>query len=68
MGLNICLKIVVIEREYTIIQTSRTKFKVNFKHHNRFMNSAKGRYRGAIHCAVETARNEGPLAFYKVKV
>jgi len=31
----------------------------------RFMNSADGRYRGALHCAIETGRNEGLLAFYK---
>lgn len=31
----------------------------------RFMNSDKGRYRGAMHCAIETARNEGFFAFYK---
>jgi len=31
----------------------------------RFMNSPKGRYRGAMQCALETLRNEGPLAFYK---
>lgn len=31
----------------------------------RFMNSPKGRYRGAMGCAMETARNEGFFAFYK---
>jgi solute carrier family 25 uncoupling protein 8/9 len=31
----------------------------------RFMNSPKGRYRGAMACAIETAKNEGFLAFYK---
>lgn len=31
----------------------------------RFMNSPDGRYRGALHCAIETGRNEGFLAFYK---
>lgn len=31
----------------------------------RFMNSPKGRYRGAMQCALETLRNEGFLAFYK---
>jgi len=31
----------------------------------RFMNSPKGRYRGAMQCALETRRNEGFLAFYK---
>ncbi len=31
----------------------------------RFMNSAPGRYRGALHCALETGRREGALAFYK---
>jgi solute carrier family 25 uncoupling protein 8/9 len=29
------------------------------------MNSAKGRYSGALSCAIETARNEGFKAFYK---
>ena len=29
------------------------------------MNSPKGRYRGAIQCALETQRREGFLAFYK---
>jgi solute carrier family 25 uncoupling protein 8/9 len=29
------------------------------------MNSADGRYRGALHCTIETARNEGVRAFYK---
>ena len=32
---------------------------------SRFMNSPKGRYRGAMQCALETRRNEGFLAFYK---
>ena len=32
---------------------------------SRFMNSPKGRYRGAMQCAHETLRKEGPLAFYK---
>lgn len=31
----------------------------------RFMNSPKGRYRGALACAAETWRKEGFLAFYK---
>jgi len=31
----------------------------------RFMNSPQGRYRGAFACALETAKNEGFLAFYK---
>jgi len=31
----------------------------------RFMNSPDGRYRGGFHCALETLRNEGVLAFYK---
>jgi len=31
----------------------------------RFMNSPEGRYRGALSCAMETARNEGFFAFYK---
>jgi len=31
----------------------------------RFMNSPKGRYRGALQCAIETGKNEGFLAFYK---
>jgi len=31
----------------------------------RFMNSPKGRYRGAMQCALETRRNEGVMAFYK---
>jgi len=31
----------------------------------RFMNSPSGKYRGALHCAVSTARSEGFLAFYK---
>ena len=34
-------------------------------HPYRFMNSPSGRYRGALHCAVSTARREGPMAFYK---
>jgi len=29
------------------------------------MNSKEGRYRGALHCAVETFKNEGFFAFYK---
>jgi len=31
----------------------------------RFMNSPRGRYRGALHCAQMTAKTEGFLAFYK---
>jgi len=31
----------------------------------RFMNSPRGKYRGALHCAQVTARTEGFLAFYK---
>jgi len=31
----------------------------------RFMNSPKGKYRGALHCAQQTARVEGLMAFYK---
>ena len=31
----------------------------------RFMNSPDGRYRGAMSCAMETAKNEGFFAFYK---
>ena len=31
----------------------------------RFMNSAEGKYRGAMDCAIQTAKNEGFLAFYK---
>jgi solute carrier family 25 uncoupling protein 8/9 len=31
----------------------------------RFMNSPRGIYRGAIHCAQETAKKEGLMAFYK---
>jgi len=31
----------------------------------RFMNSPQGTYRGAIHCATETAKREGPKAFYR---
>lgn len=31
----------------------------------RFMNSPKGRYKGALSCAIETAKNEGFFAFYK---
>jgi len=31
----------------------------------RFMNSPSGKYRGALHCAISTARSEGFLAFYK---
>jgi len=31
----------------------------------RFMNSPRGRYRGALHCAQLTAQTEGFLAFYK---
>eukprot|EP00095_Tigriopus_kingsejongensis_P003181 maker-scaffold91_size383040-snap-gene-1.24 protein:Tk03181 transcript:maker-scaffold91_size383040-snap-gene-1.24-mRNA-1 annotation:"hypothetical protein DAPPUDRAFT_332854" len=31
----------------------------------RFMNSRDGKYRGAFHCGIETARNEGFKAFYK---
>jgi solute carrier family 25 uncoupling protein 8/9 len=31
----------------------------------RFMNSQRGRYRGALHCAQVTAQTEGMLAFYK---
>ena len=32
---------------------------------SRFMNSPKGRYKGALSCAIETAKNEGFFAFYK---
>jgi len=31
----------------------------------RFMNSPKGRYKGAMSCALETAKKEGFFAFYK---
>eukprot|EP00092_Neocalanus_flemingeri_P028754 GFUD01031218.1.p1 GENE.GFUD01031218.1~~GFUD01031218.1.p1 ORF type:complete len:326 (+),score=37.65 GFUD01031218.1:212-1189(+) len=31
----------------------------------RFMNSPRGRYRGALHCAQLTAKTEGWMAFYK---
>jgi len=31
----------------------------------RYMNAAKGKYRGALHCAVVTAKTEGARAFYK---
>jgi len=31
----------------------------------RYMNSPRGKYRGALHVAKETARHEGILAFYK---
>jgi len=31
----------------------------------RFMNSPSSKYRGALHCAISTARSEGFLAFYK---
>ncbi|XP_073517360.1 dicarboxylate carrier SLC25A8 [Phyllobates terribilis] len=31
----------------------------------RYMNSAKGQYKGALNCAVTMLRKEGPLAFYK---
>eukprot|EP00092_Neocalanus_flemingeri_P036129 GFUD01039334.1.p1 GENE.GFUD01039334.1~~GFUD01039334.1.p1 ORF type:complete len:321 (+),score=64.38 GFUD01039334.1:51-1013(+) len=31
----------------------------------RFMNSPRGKYRGAIHCAMQTASKEGWKAFYK---
>jgi len=31
----------------------------------RFMNSPRGKYRGALHCAQQTARTEGMMAFYK---
>jgi len=31
----------------------------------RFMNSPRGKYRGALHVAQETARSEGLMAFYK---
>ena len=31
----------------------------------RFMNSPSGAYHGALHCAQQTARQEGLLAFYK---
>nr|XP_040564195.1 mitochondrial uncoupling protein 2-like isoform X2 [Lepeophtheirus salmonis] len=31
----------------------------------RFMNSPEGKYRGVIHCAYETGRNEGISAYYK---
>lgn len=31
----------------------------------RFMNSPEGTYRGAIHCATETAKREGMMAFYR---
>lgn len=31
----------------------------------RYMNSAPGKYRGAIDCAVQTMAREGPQAFYK---
>ena len=29
------------------------------------MNSPSGRYRGALHCAIETGKREGFFAFYK---
>ena len=29
------------------------------------MNSPSGRYRGVLHCAGQTARQEGPMAFYR---
>ncbi|XP_013403442.1 mitochondrial uncoupling protein 2 [Lingula anatina] len=31
----------------------------------RFMNSGKGTYRGAFHCATKMLMEEGPMAFYK---
>jgi len=31
----------------------------------RFMNSPKGRYKGALSCAIETAKHEGFMSFYK---
>jgi len=31
----------------------------------RFMNSPNGKYKGALDCAIRTARSEGVLAFYK---
>ncbi|XP_028397154.1 mitochondrial uncoupling protein 3-like [Dendronephthya gigantea] len=31
----------------------------------RFMNSAPGQYKSALHCAVETMKHNGPTAFYK---
>lgn len=31
----------------------------------RFMNSPSGKYRGVLHCAGQTARQEGPMAFYR---
>lgn len=30
--------------------------------------SAKGTYRGMVHCAGGILKNEGPLAFYKVEL
>ena len=29
------------------------------------MNSPKGRYKGALSCAIETAKHEGLMSFYK---
>ncbi|XP_073404642.1 dicarboxylate carrier SLC25A8 [Dendrobates tinctorius] len=31
----------------------------------RYMNSAKGQYKGALNCALTMLRQEGPMAFYK---
>ena len=31
----------------------------------RFMNSPRGKYRGVLHCAQQTARAEGSRAFYR---
>ncbi|CAJ0950615.1 unnamed protein product [Ranitomeya imitator] len=31
----------------------------------RYMNSAKGQYKGALNCALTMLRKEGPMAFYK---
>lgn len=38
---------------------------INISLINRFMNSPKGRYSGALNVAIQTAKNEGFFAFYK---
>ena len=39
--------------------------KINLNNFYRFMNSPKGRYKGALSCAIETAKHEGLMSFYK---
>ena len=55
---------VVKERDIRLFLIPWAKVKIWY-FPDRFMNSPKGRYRGAMGCAMETAKNEGFFAFYK---